>query len=103
MENFRDVKRDVTAPVLRDNLDIAHQHLKETLDASGHPPTTDSNALRDISKILSVTDVAGHSGSTTSNLSAFSSPITWCKACLRSNSNDIHFDIAEILDAVVNN
>lgn len=100
---------EVTAPVLRDNFDIVHQLLEETLDASGHPLTTSPNALRDIvlppsliSKILSVTGVAGHSGPTTSNLSAFSSPIPWRKAGLRYNSNDIYFDIVETLDAVVN-
>ena len=100
---------EVTAPVLRDNFDIVHQLLEETLDASGHPLTTAPNALRDIvlppsliSKILSVTGVAGPSGPTTSNLSAFSSPIPWRKAGLRYNHNDIYFDIVETLDAVVN-
>ncbi|KAF8257419.1 Mu homology domain-containing protein [Lactarius quietus] len=100
---------EVTAPVIRENFDIVHQLLEETLDASGHPLTTAPNALRDIvlppsliSKILSVTGVTGHSGPTTSNLSAFSSPIPWRKAGLRYNSNDIYFDIVETLDAVVN-
>ena len=96
---------EVTTPVLKDNFDI----LEETLDASGHSLTTAPNALRDIvlppsliSKILSVTGVTGHSAPTTSNLSAFSSPIPWRKAGLRYNSNDIYFDIVETLDAVVN-
>ncbi|KAI9456976.1 clathrin adaptor mu subunit [Lactarius psammicola] len=100
---------EVTAPVLRDNFDIVHQLLEETLDAGGHPLTTAPNALRDIvlppsliSKILSVTGVSGPSGPTTNNLSAFSSPIPWRKAGLRYNHNDIYFDIVETLDAVVN-
>ena len=100
---------EVTAPVLRDNFDIVHQLLEETLDASGHPLTTAPNALRDIvlppsliTKLLSVAGVAGHSGPTTSNLSAFSSPIPWRKAGLRYNNNEIYFDIVETLDAVVN-
>ncbi len=100
---------EVTAPVLRDNFDIVHQLLEETLDAGGHPFTTAPNALRDIvlppsiiSKILSVTGVSGPSGPTTNNLSAFSSPIPWRKAGLRYNHNDIYFDIVETLDAVVN-
>ncbi|KAN0126215.1 hypothetical protein V8E53_000669 [Lactarius tabidus] len=42
-----------------------------------------------ISKILSATGVAGHSGPTTSNLSAFDGPIPWCKAGFRYNSNVI--------------
>ncbi|KAH9165427.1 clathrin adaptor mu subunit [Lactarius sanguifluus] len=100
---------EVTAPVLRDNFDIVHQLLEETLDAGGHPLTTAPNALRDIvlppsliSKILSVTGVTGPSGPSTNNLSAFSSPILWRKAGLRYNHNDIYFDIVETLDAVVN-
>ncbi|KAH8986338.1 clathrin adaptor mu subunit [Lactarius akahatsu] len=100
---------EVTAPVLRDNFDIVHQLLEETLDAGGHPLTTAPNALRDIvlppsliSKILSVTGVTGPSGPSTNNLSAFSSPIPWRKAGLRYNHNDIYFDIVETLDAVVN-
>src|ERR1700761_8936476 len=86
IRTFLDILMDyfgeVTAPVLRDNFDIVHQLLEETLDASGHPLTTAPNALRDIvlppsliNKILSVTGVTGPSGPTTSNLSAFSSPI----------------------------
>jgi hypothetical protein len=65
---------EVTAPVLRDNFDIVHQLLEETLDASGHPLTTAPNVLRDIvlppspiSKILSVAGVAGRSGVWTDN------------------------------------
>ncbi|KAI0296057.1 Mu homology domain-containing protein [Multifurca ochricompacta] len=100
---------DVTAPTLRDNFDIVHQLLEETLDAGGHPLTTSPNALRDIvlppsliTKILSVTGVSGLSGPTTTGLSAFSSPIPWRKAGLRYNNNEIYFDIIETLDAVVN-
>ncbi|KAF8260444.1 hypothetical protein EI94DRAFT_1811698 [Lactarius quietus] len=51
-----------------------------------------------INKILSVTGVTGHSGPTTSNLSAFSSPIPWRNAGFRYNSNDI----VKTLGAVVN-
>ncbi|KAH9032159.1 Mu homology domain-containing protein [Lactarius pseudohatsudake] len=101
---------EVTAPVLRDNFDIVHQLLEETLDAGGHPLTTAPNALRDIvlppslppSAKYSVTGVTGPSGPSTNNLSAFSSPIPWRKAGLRYNHNDIYFDIVETLDAVVN-
>src|SRR5258708_33350874 len=39
---------EVTAPTLKDNFDIVHQLLEETLDAGGHPLTTSPNALRDI-------------------------------------------------------
>ena len=31
---------EVTAPTLRDNFDVVHQLLEETLDAGGHPLTT---------------------------------------------------------------
>ncbi|KAH9029710.1 hypothetical protein EDB84DRAFT_1243319, partial [Lactarius hengduanensis] len=40
--------REVTAPVLRDNFDIVHKLLEETIDAGGHSLTTASNALRHI-------------------------------------------------------
>ena len=100
---------EVTAPTLRDNFDVVHQLLEETLDAGGHPLTTSPNALRDIvlppsliTKILSVTGVSGLSGPSTSNMSAFSSPISWRKAGIRYNNNEIYFDIVETLDAVVN-
>jgi len=95
--------------VLRDNFDIVHQLLEETLDAGGHPLTTSPNALRDIvlspsliNKLLSVTGVSGLSGPPTNNLGAFSSPISWRKAGLRYNHNEIFFDFIETLDAVVN-
>ncbi|KAH9029717.1 hypothetical protein EDB84DRAFT_1562723 [Lactarius hengduanensis] len=39
---------EVTAPVLRDNFDIVHKLLEETIDAGGHSLTTALNALRDI-------------------------------------------------------
>ncbi|KAI9433882.1 hypothetical protein H4582DRAFT_1983140 [Lactarius indigo] len=42
------------------------------------------------------------SGPTTNNLSAFTSPIPWRKAGLSYDHNDIYFDIAKTLDAVVN-
>ncbi|KAH9032153.1 hypothetical protein EDB85DRAFT_2237144 [Lactarius pseudohatsudake] len=40
--------REVTAPALRDNFDIVHKLLEETIDAGGHSLTTALNALRDI-------------------------------------------------------
>ncbi|KAI9510954.1 clathrin adaptor mu subunit [Russula earlei] len=99
----------VTPPTLKDNFDIVHQLLEETLDAGGHPNTTSPNALRDIvlppsliTKILSVTGVSGISGPSTNNMSAFSSPIPWRKAGVRYNNNEVYFDILETLDAVVN-
>ncbi|KAN0140293.1 Mu homology domain containing protein, partial [Lactarius tabidus] len=57
-----------------------------------------------ISKTFSVAGIAGHSGPTTRNLSAFCSPIPWLKAGLRYNYNlnVIYLDIVEMLDAVVN-
>jgi AP-3 complex subunit mu len=84
---------------------IVHQLLQDTLDASWHPLTMAPKALRDIvlpqpkyaTKTCSVT---GDSGPTTTNFSAFSSPIPWRKpGC---NSNDMYFDIVETQDAVVN-
>ena len=100
---------ELTAPTLKDNFDIVHQLLEETLDAGGHPLTTSPNALRDIvlppsliTKILSVTGVSGLSGPSTSNMSAFSSFIPWRKAGIRYNNNEVYFDIVETLDAVVN-
>lgn len=99
----------MTAPTLRDNFDVVHQLLEETLDAGGHPLTTSPNALRDIvlppsliSKIFSVTGVSGLSRPTTDHLSAFSSPISWREAGVRYNNNEVYFDIVETLDAVVN-
>jgi len=99
----------VTASTLKDNFDIVHQLLEETLDAGGHPLTTSPNALRDIvlhpsliTKILSVTGVSGLTGPTTNNMSAFSSPIPWRKAGVRYNNNEVYFDFVETLDAVVN-
>ncbi|KAF8485290.1 clathrin adaptor mu subunit [Russula ochroleuca] len=100
---------ELTAPTLKDNFDIVHQLLEETLDAGGHPLTTSPNALRDIvlppsliTKILSVTGVSGLSGPSASSMSAFSSPIPWRKAGIRYNNNEVYFDIVETLDAVVN-
>lgn len=100
---------EVTAPTLKDNFDIVHQLLEETLDAGGHPLTTSPNALRDIvlhpsliTKILSVTGVSGLTGPTTNNMSAFSSPIPWRKAGVRYSNNEVYFDFVETLDAVVN-
>ncbi|KAI0278659.1 clathrin adaptor mu subunit [Russula brevipes] len=99
----------VSVQTLKDNFDIVHQLLEETLDAGGHPLTTSPNALRDIvlppsliTKILSVTGVSGLTGPTTNNMSAFSSPIPWRKAGVRYNSNEVYFDMVETLDAVVN-
>src|SRR5712672_4612084 len=88
----------VTAPTLRDNFDIVHQLLEETLDAGGHPLTTSPNALRDIvlppsliTKILSVTGVSGLSGPSSNSMSAFSSAIPWRKAGVRYNNNEVYF------------
>ncbi|KAF8265552.1 hypothetical protein EI94DRAFT_1804208 [Lactarius quietus] len=70
----------------------------------GHPLTTVPPALQDIvfppsliNKILSVTSVTGQSGPTTSNLSTFSSSILWRKAGLRYNSNDIYFEMPDLV------
>jgi AP-3 complex subunit mu len=82
--------------------------LEETLDASGHPSTTYSNALRDIvlppsflHKVLSAAGVNGLASSS-SNAHPFASPIPWRKTGVRYNNNEIFFDISEELKAIVN-
>ncbi|KAI9430907.1 hypothetical protein H4582DRAFT_1341253 [Lactarius indigo] len=70
--------------------------------------TTTQKALRYIvipplliGKILSITGVSEPSGSSTNDLSAFSSSILWRGASLRYKHDDIYFDIVETPDAVV--
>ena len=82
--------------------------MEETLDAGGHPSTTSINALKDIvlppsllSKVLSVAGVSGLANLGTSS-HPFASPIPWRKAGVRYNNNEIFFDMAEDLKAVVN-
>lgn len=84
------------------------QLLEETLDSIGYPNTTSPNQLRDIvlppsllQKILSVTGASGLANAGHGNITPFSSPIPWRKAGLRYNNNEIYFDVAEVLKAVV--
>ncbi|KAI0069170.1 clathrin adaptor mu subunit [Artomyces pyxidatus] len=112
IEILQDYFGDVTGPSLKDNFDVVYQLLEETLDSGGHPLTTSPNALRDIvippsllNKILSVAGVSGLAGSGAHGvhgMGAFSSPIPWRKAGVRYNTNEIYFDVAETLKAVVN-
>ncbi|KAF7792098.1 hypothetical protein EIP86_003128 [Pleurotus ostreatoroseus] len=98
----------ISAETLKDNFDIVYQLLEETLDAGGHPSTTYPNALRDIvlppsllQKMLSVAGVSALANPS-SNTHPFASPIPWRKTGVRYNNNEIFFDIAEELRAVVN-
>jgi AP-3 complex subunit mu len=82
------------------------QLLEETLDAIGHPLTTSPNALRDIvlpptllSKVLSA---AGASAlASTPTPAPFASAIPWRRANVRHTQNEVFFDVAEHLAAVV--
>ncbi len=83
--------------------------LEETLDAGGRPLTTSSNALRDIvlppsllTKLLSVAGANINASFNTSTGGPFSSPIPWRKTNVRHNANEIYFDMAEELNAIVN-
>lgn len=98
---------EISAETLKDNFDVVYQLLEETLDAGGHPSTTSPNALRDIvlppsllQKMLSVAGVAGLANQG-SNAHPFGSPIPWRKMGVRYNNNEIFFDLAEELKAVV--
>ena len=83
--------------------------LEETLDAGGRPLTTSSNALRDIvlppsllTKLLSVAGANINASFNTGTGGPFSSPIPWRKTNVRHNANEIYFDMAEELNAIVN-
>ncbi|CAL1702048.1 unnamed protein product [Somion occarium] len=112
LETFISILRDyfgqLSAETLKENFDVVYQLLEETLDAGGHPSTTSINALKDIvlppsllSKVLSVAGVSGLASPGT-NSHPFASPIPWRKVGVRYNSNEIFFDVAEELKAVVN-
>ena len=95
---------DLSVHAIRDHLDVVYQLLEEMLD-DGRPLTTESNALRDIvlppsffNKMLSI---SGIPGLTKASASPFASPIPWRKAGMRYNQNEILFDLAEEMDAVV--
>ncbi|KAF9821050.1 hypothetical protein IEO21_01027 [Rhodonia placenta] len=112
MQTFVDILRDyfgqLSAETLKENFDVVYQLLEETLDSGGHPLTTSPNALRDIvlppSLLNKVLSVAGVSGLATplSNSQPFASPIPWRKAGVRYNNNEIYFDVAETLEAIIN-
>jgi AP-3 complex subunit mu len=77
------------------------------LDAGGHPLTTSPNALRDIvlppttlSKLLAVANITTP-GSNAGAAGVFSSPIPWRKSNVKHSTNEIYFDIAEEMVAVV--
>ncbi|KAH8830552.1 Mu homology domain-containing protein [Flagelloscypha sp. PMI_526] len=105
---LREYFGSISAAILREHFDIVYQLLEETLDSSGHPLTTSSNALRDIvlppsllNKLLGASNLTS-AFNVSSAGAAFASPIPWRKAGLRYNNNEIFFDIDEELDAVVN-
>ncbi|ETW84504.1 hypothetical protein HETIRDRAFT_103055 [Heterobasidion irregulare TC 32-1] len=112
IEILQDYLGNISAATIKDNFDVVYQLLEETLDSGGHPLTTSPNALRDIvlppsllQKILSVAGVSGLSNAGmhgAHTMGAFSSPIPWRKAGLKYNTNEIYFDIAETLRAVMN-
>lgn len=112
IEILQDYFGHISGPTIKDNFDVVYQLLEETLDSGGHPLTTSPNALRDIvlppSLLHKILSVAGVSGLATSgaqgghNMGAFASPIPWRKAGVRYNSNEIYFDVLEVLKAVTN-
>ncbi|KAN0140288.1 Mu homology domain containing protein [Lactarius tabidus] len=86
---FMEYFGEVTAPVLRDNFDIVHQLLEETLDATKYSLSLASLDALDRQREISEHFPARSYG-------------PWHKAGLPYNGNDINFDIVEKLDAVVN-
>ncbi|KZT74521.1 clathrin adaptor, mu subunit [Daedalea quercina L-15889] len=112
MQTFVDILREyfgyISAETLKENFDTVYQLLEETLDAGGHPLTTSTNTLRDIvlppSLLNKVLSVAGVPGLATPLVGPqpFASPIPWRKAGVRYNNNEIYFDVAETLEAIVN-
>jgi AP-3 complex subunit mu len=88
------------------------QLLEETLDSIGHPLTTSPNALRDIvlpptllSKVLSAAGASGLPASLSGAASTpnpFASAIPWRRAHVKYAQNEIYFDVAEELRAIVN-
>lgn len=113
LQTFVDVLKDyfgtVSAATMRENFDVVYQLLEETLDAGGRPLTTSSNALRDIvlppsllTKLLSVAGANINASFNTGTGGPFSSPIPWRKTNVRHNANEIYFDMAEELNAIVN-
>ncbi|KAG6375102.1 Mu homology domain-containing protein [Boletus reticuloceps] len=120
LQAFSEILHDyfgtVSTATLKDNFDVVYQLLEETLDSSGYPLTTSPNALRDIvlppsllSKLLASLPAPASSGpnrpgaSSASNApsGAFTSPIPWRKLGVRHNHNEILFDVAEQLRAIV--
>ncbi|EJT97707.1 adaptor complex subunit medium chain 3 [Dacryopinax primogenitus] len=102
---LRDYIGDISASRVRDNFDLVYQLLEEMLD-SGHPLTTEPNALRDIvlppsllNKLLSAAGASSLPGSTTAM--PFASPIPWRRPGVRYNNNEVYFDIVEQLEAIV--
>ncbi|KZO92178.1 clathrin adaptor, mu subunit [Calocera viscosa TUFC12733] len=102
---LREYIGDISASRVRENFDLVYQLLEEMLD-SGHPLTTEPNALRDIvlppsllNKLLSVTGASGLPGSTSAM--PFASPIPWRRHGVRYNNNEVYFDIVEELEAAV--
>ncbi|KAF7433124.1 hypothetical protein PC9H_005072 [Pleurotus ostreatus] len=100
----------VNAVTLKDNFDVVYQLLEETLDSGGHPLTTSPNALRDIvlppSLLTKLLSVAGANFSHTMNAGSsasgpFASPIPWRRAGVKYASNEIYFDTAEEIKAIV--
>lgn len=95
---------ELSANIVREHLDVVYQLLEEMLD-DGRPLTIEPNTLRDIvlppSFFKNVLSISGIPGLAKASASPFASPIPWRKAGVRYNQNEILFDLAEEMDAVV--
>lgn len=72
---------------------------------NGYPLTTERSALRDIvippSLLNSIISKAGISGLSKASANPFNSPIPWRKTGIKHAANEILFDIAEDMRAIV--
>ncbi|KAG8924351.1 hypothetical protein FRC02_010491 [Tulasnella sp. 418] len=101
---LKEYLHDISLSTLKDHFDVVYQLLEEMLD-DGKPMTTEPNALRDIvlppSFFDKILNVAGVSGLPSMTPTPFSSPIPWRKQGVKYNNNEIYFDIAEEIEAIV--
>ncbi|XP_074321076.1 AP-3 complex subunit mu [Silene latifolia] len=93
--------------VIKDNFVIVYELLDEMID-NGFPLTTEPNILREmiaapniVSKVLSV--VTGNSSNVNSTLpGATASCVPWRTTGLKHSGNEVHVDLVEEIDAIIN-
>ncbi|TIA72543.1 hypothetical protein E3P92_02209 [Wallemia ichthyophaga] len=85
--------------VVRNNFDIIYQLMEEILD-NGFPVTTETAVLSDI--VVPPSTLSKLMSSAGMNVKRpYASPITWRKAGVKHNNNEIFFNVIESIDAIV--